>query len=202
MCARLARSLGDAAHLSWSPDPTSVAVPARGDVDGVCHISGSLAPVPSDASAGHEEQLPPPRLSGCDRFGQPTFTGACANDEDAPTPVIPVRAIKRRLTPPSARRFSERMRRSSRDGAALLNVLWAARIARRSCSVLYAHAQLRWVQAIRILLSRVRPTYLRSELAHVQLRERRHFDDPDNAVWTDAQPQPGIWSRVMTLAAL
>jgi hypothetical protein len=33
---------------------------------------------------GHEEQLPPPRLSGCCRFSQGTFAGAHGNGRDAP----------------------------------------------------------------------------------------------------------------------
>ena len=35
---------------------------------------------------GHEEQLPPPRLSGCCRLGQETFPGAAGNGRDAPIP--------------------------------------------------------------------------------------------------------------------
>jgi len=37
---------------------------------------------------GHEDQFPPPSLSGRYRFGQGTFVGAPGNDEDAPIPAI------------------------------------------------------------------------------------------------------------------
>jgi hypothetical protein len=39
---------------------------------------------PARSLKGHEEQLPPQRLSGCCRFGQETFAGAAGNGRDAP----------------------------------------------------------------------------------------------------------------------
>jgi hypothetical protein len=37
---------------------------------------------------GHEERLPPPRLSGCCRFGQETLVGAHGNGRDAPIAAV------------------------------------------------------------------------------------------------------------------
>jgi len=38
---------------------------------------------------GHEERLPPSRLSGCCRFGQETVAGPRGNGQDAPISVVP-----------------------------------------------------------------------------------------------------------------
>ena len=46
---------------------------------------------------GHKEQLPPPRLSDCCRFGQETFAGAHGNGRDAPISAVRHGAIKREI---------------------------------------------------------------------------------------------------------
>src|SRR5262245_49757175 len=42
------------------------------------------------SALGHEERLPPPRLSGCCRWGQQTFASTHGNGRDAPTPDLHV----------------------------------------------------------------------------------------------------------------
>jgi hypothetical protein len=55
---------------------------------------------------GHEEQFPPPSLSGCFRLGEATFTGIGGNEEDAPIAAISATRSTRRVSP--KRYFDER----------------------------------------------------------------------------------------------
>jgi hypothetical protein len=46
------------------------------------------------AALGHQERLPPPRLSGRCGFGEGTFAGTRGNGEDAPIPAVREAAIE------------------------------------------------------------------------------------------------------------
>jgi hypothetical protein len=45
-------------------------------------------------AVGHQERLPPPRLSGRCGFGEGTFAGTRGNGEDAPIPAVREAAIE------------------------------------------------------------------------------------------------------------
>jgi hypothetical protein len=44
---------------------------------------------------GHEDQFPPPRLSGRCRFSQGTFAGTGRSGRDAPEPGVPLLSVGR-----------------------------------------------------------------------------------------------------------
>jgi hypothetical protein len=44
---------------------------------------------------GHEDQLPPPRLSGRRQFGEATFAGISGKEEDPPKAAARVEAVRR-----------------------------------------------------------------------------------------------------------
>ena len=46
------------------------------------------------AALGHEDQFPPPSLSGGCRLGKATFAGTGGKEEDAPFPVMQIELVK------------------------------------------------------------------------------------------------------------
>ena len=53
------------------------------------------------AGKGHEERLPPPRLSGRCRLGEATFPGMGGKEEDAPKAVVRLVCFSVRMALPT-----------------------------------------------------------------------------------------------------